>query len=89
MAGVAQLDTVFEGVEIQVDRSGRPAGDDQAIVTGKTELGSPVVAQVGLVPDAGQGRLATERSTAAGGGKSAGQQAVENQQRTGRIQRVE
>ena len=82
VAGGADLD--FAVVDPEVDRLCRPPGDDQAVEAGKAQLGAPVAAHVGLVPDAGQRRAAAPRAAAAGGRKGAGQQAVEGQQRAGR-----
>ncbi len=76
-------------VDPHVDRLRCPPGDDQAVVAGKAQLGAPVAAHVGLVPDAGQRRAAAPRAAAAGWRKGAGEQPVKSQQRAGRIERIQ
>ena len=85
--GVAELKRI--AFQPQVRRLLAPAREDDPVPARKPQLGAPVAAQVGLVPNAGGGGATAPGRAAAGGRKGAGEQAVEDDQGIAGVQRVE
>ena len=87
MPGAAQFDGSSAAIHPQIDGVFGAAGDDEAVVAGGAQRRAPMAANVGFAPDTSERRAATPGGAATSGGDAAGEEAVEDVERAGGVQR--